>query len=327
MFNKLGEKITLYAEKQPLWTNVYGFARTLLAGSLALLLLFNPTQTFFRPGAGIPEYPLCGGNLSVFCYVPNDFFYFELIRWIFIILLLIIASGWRPRITGVLHFYITYSFYTTALTLDGGEQANVALTLLLIPLTLTDKRKWHWQRSEIPNTSSKAYMFAFITGLCTYFAIRFQVAIIYLNAAYSKVTGEYWIDGTAVYYFLQDTLLGISENLGNMLFPLLETPFVVIPTWGTVILEFLLFAALFTPKKYWKWFLVSGLAFHFMIALVIGLFNFAIVMFAALILFLRPLEQTFNFHQVLQVLKSPSRITHIFKKPTVKGGNIEERSG
>ncbi|MFB1052092.1 sporulation-delaying protein SdpB family protein [Paraliobacillus sp. JSM ZJ581] len=327
MFSRLGDKLYQYAEQQPLWTNVYGLARTLLASSLALLLLFNPTKTFFRPGAGLPEFPLCDRNLSVFCMVPNDFFYFELIRWIFIILLLGIASGWRPRITGILHFYITYSFYSTALTLDGGEQVNVTLTLLLIPLTLTDPRKWHWQRSKKPDISSHRYMFAFITGLCAYIAIRFQVAIIYLNAAYAKVPGEFWKDGTAVYYFFQDTLLGISDTMGKILMPLLETPLVVIPTWGTVILEFLLFAALFTPAKYWKWFFIPGLIFHFMISAVVGLHNFVIVMFAALILFLRPLQQEFSIQAVLNFLMLPPRIYHRLRKNTWKGGELEKRSG
>lgn len=249
MFRKLGDQLTHYAEKQPLWTNVYGLARTLLASSLAMILLFNPTQTFFRPAAGIPEYPLCANSLSVFCLVPKDFFYFEIIRWVFIVLLILIASGWRPRYTGVLHYYITYSFYSSAMALDGGEQVNVALTFLLIPLTLTDSRKWHWQPQEVPDPSSSSYMFAFITALCTYSALRIQVAIIYLNAAYAKVSGEHWIDGTAVYYFLQDTLLGTSEGLGKIIFPLLETPFVVVPTWGSIVLEFLLFAALFSQKN------------------------------------------------------------------------------
>lgn len=328
MFSKLGEQLTQYAEKQLLWTNVYGLARTLLAGSLAMLLLFNPTHIFFRPGAGLPEYPLCANNsLSIFCFVPNDFFYFELIRWIFIVLLLIIASGWRPRYTGILHFYITYSFYTAALSLDGGEQTNVALTFLLIPLTLTDSRKWHWQRQRTPNPSSKAYMFAFITGLCTYMALRIQVAIIYLNAAYAKVIGEHWMDGTAVYYFLQDTLLGTSEGLGNILFPLLETPFVVVPTWGTIVLEFLLFAALLAPKKYWKWFLIPGLAFHLTIAVVIGLYSFATVMFAALILFLRPFEREFQIQPLLKLFKAAPRIPHRLRKPVMKGGEIKGESG
>lgn len=302
MFRRIGNQLTEFAKQQPLWTNVYGFARTLIALSLAITLIFNHTQVFFRPAAGIPVYPLCERSLSLFCFVPNDFFNFEMIRWVFIILLLVIASGWRPRITGIIHFYIAYSFYSTSMTQDGGDQVGVVLALLLVPLTLTDSRKWHWEKPKQPQVNDHKFMIAFITGLVTYIAIRIQVSIIYLNAAYAKVLKEHWIDGTAVYYFLQDPLLGTSDTMGKLILPFLETPFVAVITWGTIILEFLLFAALVAQKKWWKWFLVLGIALHASIAIVIGLYSFSLVMFAALILFLRPLEQAFDFQRWLKSL-------------------------
>jgi antimicrobial peptide system SdpB family protein len=172
------------------------------------------------------------------------------------------------------------------MTMDGGEQVMMVLTLLLVPLTLTDSRKWHWQKQKTPNPLSNSYMIAFITGLCVYITIRIQVAIIYLNAAYAKTKGEHWVDGTAVYYFLQDTLLGIYDGWSTNILPIFDSPLVIIPTWGTIVLEFLLFAALFSQKKHWKWFLTLGLLFHFSIAVFIGLYSFVMVMFAGLILFL-----------------------------------------
>ena len=79
---------------------------------------------------------------------------------------------------------------------------------------------------------------------------------------------------------------------------------------GDVVLEFLLFAALLAPKKYWKWFLVAGIVFHLSIAVVIGLYSFATVMFAALILFLRPFEQEFQIQPFLKLFQAAPRITH-----------------
>ena len=164
MFEKLGNQMLCYAKIQPIWTNVYGLARTLLALSLMLTLLVNPAHYFFRPAAGIPDYPLCTNNLSLFCLVPRDYFFLELVKWIFILLLMVVASGWRPRFTGLIHFYIAFSFHSSAVSLDGGEQVNVVLTLLLLPITLTDKRKWHWEKvSSIDSTSTYA-LFAYITA-------------------------------------------------------------------------------------------------------------------------------------------------------------------
>lgn len=66
--------------------------------------------------------------------VPNDYMYLNIIKWLAIVLLIIIASGWRPRFTGIIHWWICYSLQNSALTLDGGEQVSAVITLLLILL-------------------------------------------------------------------------------------------------------------------------------------------------------------------------------------------------
>jgi hypothetical protein len=69
---------------------------------------------------------------------------------------------------------------------------------------------------------------------------------------------------------------------------------VVLPTWGTLILQFTLFAAFFASKKTWKYYLALAIIMHEMFALMLGLTSFSIIMIGALILYLRPLEQPFN---------------------------------
>jgi antimicrobial peptide system SdpB family protein len=109
-----------------------------------LTLIFNETGILFRPGSGMPNYPVCQGVgiLGIFC---NFNPYLEVARWISVIILLVVASGWRPRYTALFHWWISFSLQTSAITVDGGDQVTAVLTFLLLPIALTDKRKWHWQ--------------------------------------------------------------------------------------------------------------------------------------------------------------------------------------
>jgi hypothetical protein len=65
-------------------------------------------------------------------------------------------------------------------------------------------------------------------------------------------------------------------------------------TWGTLILELLLFMGLVVEKKHrWK-LLWLGIFFHTGIAVVHGLISFVLAMWAGLILFLRPIGEEFR---------------------------------
>lgn len=295
MFKRIG----LYAYRITVssnpWTNVYGFARTLIALSMILTLSINPAETFFRPSSSSSEYPSCGNTFSLFCMVPNDYLYLNLIKWVAVILLLIVASGWRPRITGVVHWYIAYSFNVSALAIDGGEQVAVVLTLLLLPVTLTDSRKWHWQTYSCEDINTDKEVMKRIIAMVSFYAIRFQVAILYFHSTVAKLLNKEWVDGTAVYYYLNEPMLGLPSFLMNIVNPILSSGLVVIPTWGTILLQICLFGALFAPKKYWKYFLIAALLFHETIAVMLGLISFSIIMCAALILYLRPVESEFKF--------------------------------
>lgn len=293
MFNKVGLFIFNWANSINPWTNVYGLSRSLIALSAAMTLAFNNASILFRPAAGVEEYPQCSNTISYFCLFPNDYGYLDMSRWIAIGLLLVIASGWRPRYTGILHWWISYSFNISAITVDGGEQVSSVLTFLLIPITLTDPRKWHWQ-SPIQRASIQQDIPLRIIALVTIVFIRIQVSIIYLHSSVAKMFEPTWINGTSIYYFFNDPMLGLPELLYKAMKPILTSPLIVIPVWGTLILQMFLFAALLSPKKYWKYFLITALLLHELIAVMLGLISFSIVMIAALILYLRPVEMEFR---------------------------------
>ncbi|MFH6682314.1 hypothetical protein RI119_04800 [Bacillus amyloliquefaciens] len=86
-------------------------------------------------------------TFSLFLLFP-DFRYIEIVKAVCICILILVVIGWRPRLTGFFHWWISYSFQNSAVTLDGGDQVAAVFTLLLLPLTLTDPRKWHWSPYE-----------------------------------------------------------------------------------------------------------------------------------------------------------------------------------
>lgn len=289
---RLNTRIYNWAIHHNPWTNVYGLARTFIALSTLMTLLFNDVTTLFKPMAGVDEYPACSVYaISIFCLVPNDYMYLNIVKAIAIIMLAIIASGWRPRYTGIVHWWIASSIHNTAATLDGGEQVAVAITLLLIPITLLDSRKWHWSFKKNVYKSEHAK----IVALLFIYAIRIQVSIIYFHAAVAKVFNPEWIDGTAVYYYFNDPMLGVNSMLHTILSPLMTSSAVAFITWGTIVVEVVLAAGLFAQKNHWKMFLALGVSLHIGIAFVLGLYSFSLIMCAALLIAYRPSEQTFSF--------------------------------
>jgi len=141
------------------WTNVYGLARTLIASATALTLLFSRPSTLFRPAAGLLDVPVCVGARggSLFCLVPTG--HLELARWLAVAGLLLVASGFRPRLTGVLHAWLSFSLFSSAVMVDGGDQCAQVMALLLLPVTLTDPRRWHWDKMP-EHTDDRARLIA-----------------------------------------------------------------------------------------------------------------------------------------------------------------------
>jgi antimicrobial peptide system SdpB family protein len=308
--SSLGRKARHWAEAQTPWTNVYGVARSLLATGTAATLLFNDSTILFRPASGITQTINCA-NLSragVFCLLPA---HLEVARWAAVLILLVVASGWRPRITGLLHWWVAYSLQTSALVLDGGDQVTAVLTLLLLPVTLTDSRRWHWTTPPPARVDAPLTLKSTLSRLCALSAllvIRIQVSGIYLHAAVSKMSINEWIDGTVLYYWFTDPLVGLPGWLSPLLLPVATSPVVAILTWSALLVELLLFMGLVMPKKAWSALLVAGIAFHGGIALMMGLISFGLAMTAALILYLRPWEREFRLHRLYGIRRVSSPI-------------------
>lgn len=281
-------------EAAPPWTNVYGVARTVLALGTLVNLVCDDVDVLFRPlGVGMGEaagaLPLV--RLSLFSILSGG--RLEQARWLGIVILLVVASGWRPRLTGLLHWWVTCSFAASCVVVDGGDQVAANLTLLLLPVTLTDPRRFHWSRPVAIAGRSQAI--AALVARSALLVARVQVAVIYMVAWASKIAVEEWANGTAVYYWFLHPVFGLSGWRRTLLMPLLTRPAsVVLLTWGALALEALLFMGLLIDRRHRPALLVAGILFHAGIALVHGLITFGLAMTAALILYLRPPGEIFT---------------------------------
>ncbi len=259
----------------------YNLSRTLLAFSLLLTLVFNSNYVLF----GLDILHL---NNPVFDY---NFFYIlknnlVLAKLIAILILLFVISGYFPRYFGFLHWYITYSFFLSSDVADGGDHIASNITLFLIPLTLLDNRKNHWNLNVQPINKFKLY---FTNSI--YFLITIQACTIYLHAFVGKLSVEEWKNGTAVYYWFTHNHFGINPYFKNLTITLLSNKyFVIIISWGVLALEFILASCIVLPQSYKKryTFLFIGIFFHFGIMLIHGLVSFFFVMSSVLILYLMP---------------------------------------
>jgi antimicrobial peptide system SdpB family protein len=268
------------------WSSGLGLARTVLAlGTLATLLATGP-DVLMSPLAGGIRPPLCTGPgaISVWCVTPTG--HPEVARWLSVAVLAVVASGWRPMLTVVPHWWVAWSFAASTSVQDGGDQITAILTLLLIPIGLTDLRRSHWQRSERPAGVTVARVVAYAALLL----IHLQVAGLYFQASVSKLSVAEWGDGTATFYWFQHTVFGAPAYLHPVTSIVGGSPLLVsLTTYASLVVEFALGIAIFFSQRTKSILLVLGLLFHDMIALTMGLISFDAAMSAALLLYLLPI--------------------------------------
>ena len=269
------------------WTNVYGLARSMLAAATLLTLLANPAGELFHPllvdDPGIIDRRAIDG-LSLFSLAHE---HLGLAKLVAVILLLLVVSGWRPRLTALPHWWISYSFAASASVIDGGDLVAATLSLLLLPVALTDRRPWHWR--GVGDGSVWASVAA-QTGLLL---VRFQVSVIYLFAAVLKIRNEEWSNGTALHYWWTHPKFGTWGPFRWLTDLIGPTRLVVPVTWSVLVLELALAFALVAPVRLRNRLLPVAVLFHVGIALLHGLPTFALTMSAALVLYLRPVWRPF----------------------------------
>jgi antimicrobial peptide system SdpB family protein len=293
----------------------------MLALATATTLATNQASVLFAPAsAAEPMAPACTGlrHASLYCAAPA---HLDAVRLACVAGLLLVASGWRPRLTGVLHWWIAFSLQASATLLDGGDHITEVLTLLLLPVTLTDSRKWHW--SPPPPRGASTPMGGWeeakrIAALVSLTVVRLQVCGVYFHAAAGKFASDTWADGTSMYYWLTNSDFGAPQWLAPIVRPLIINPVpVALLTWSVVVLEFTLAAGIVMAKRHWRWLLWSGIALHAGIILIHGLVSFGIAMMAALVLYLRPIGEPWGLARIASLVRRRASIRAAEHRPLV----------
>lgn len=261
------------------WTNYLGLARTLLALATLLTLITNSTKTLFSFGINNEISIKCSGinSFSLFCLIKN----LNIAIIVSAIILFFVIIGLYPRFTAIFHWWVSYSFATSSYIVDGGDQIASILTLILIPICIFDKRKWHWNFDKYSHSYYEK-----VISFFSYSLIYIQVFVIYFHAAVGKFAVEEWVNGTALYYWFYNSFFGLKNSLIPLFEFVLKSPILVtFSTWGVIILElFLAFGIFYTNKKLRYFACIVGIIFHFFIVLVHGLFSFFLIMSALLII-------------------------------------------
>jgi antimicrobial peptide system SdpB family protein len=252
-----------------------GMCLTLLCSDMRIVANHRYTEYRYFTGKDHPGAHAPLAQFDLFRLLPHD-----AARWVMILMLLVVMSGYLPQITCFLQVWVSFSVSNYLIVANGGDEVALMLAVLLVPLCVTDPRLNQWSIKASPPRS-----WNIMAGIA-YFAIQLQAAFVYLQAGAAKLAVPQWREGTAVYYYTTPFAAGPPVWLTRINDAVLLSPLVAVVTWGVLLIELLLFACIFARPFIKRKFLVVGLVLHFLIAINFGLVSFFFSMSALLILYL-----------------------------------------
>lgn len=281
-----------------------GVARTGLASAQLLLLVVTGPAHLFVPVLGQEEAPACSSwvqRTSAFC-LGEGLLGLDLVRWLVVAGLVLVASGFMPRLTGVLHYWLTLSISTSIALPDGGEAVAQVVTLFLMLIALNDRRRWHWRPGDGGATARP------LNGLAwaALWGLRLQMAYIYINSSVTKLAVDAWAEGTALFYITRGAFFGADNPLAPLVLWATENSVLTLAlTWGTIVGEgaigVLLLAGRVPGRRLA---LVLSASLHLGIIAVIGLWTFGIIMVSAVLAAAAP---EVDLPRAVRRVRAPSR--------------------
>ncbi|MEN2737172.1 HTTM domain-containing protein [Microbacterium sp. X-17] len=256
----------------------------LLALGTFFTLVCNPADVLFHSGDPSASHTVNCEDISGvggFCVVSSDSL--DIARLTLALLCLPAILGLLPSINGWLHSYSAFSLSSNAVGVEGGDQLTVNLAILLSVASTFDKRLVAFAEMRRPGRHVTYVFSNVVLWACT-----IQVAYVYVEAALVKLGHPIWAEGTALWYWVQNSGFGVSRDGEHLLLDLLAAPAVsAATTWGTMILELVIAACLllgWRNRRVRRTALILGVCFHCAIALVMGLVTFFLAMTGALVL-------------------------------------------
>ena len=281
MINRITRIIDTFYQNR-IYYYSYSLFRSLLALSLLLTFVVNDLDILFPSFA---EESTHYKEIETFGFYWGEFVVgsLSLYKFLSCSVLIMVVSGFFPRITGILHFLVAFSFFRLCPVIDGGDLLHSNLALLLIPITLIDSHSNHWKFSK-ENLNNSYFMAIFLVFASL---IKLQICVVYLNAGIAKLSVPEWIDGTVMYYWATHETFGAFGIFKSILGNILQFKIVYFVTWGVIILEIILALMLFVDKNKFlpKVIFPIAILFHLGIIFIHGIFSFALVMIASLVFY------------------------------------------
>lgn len=243
-----------------------------LAQLMTLALTSWPNLTADVLGRSPEMY--CAGprSISLFCLGsanPN-----ETGRWIAITVCILVISGIYPRWTSILHAWVAISMAVSLSLPDGGEAVAVFSCALLIGVLMPNGKAVAWlPTGPAPRPVLDAVGYAASLALCL------QVAGIYFESGLAKLAVPDWSNGSAMYYIVRDPMFGGVGVIGSAVAEITSHPLgTALFTWGTIIGECSIAVAFLLPHRFKRYGLLGVCVLHAGIAIIMGLWSFALVM-------------------------------------------------
>lgn len=262
-------------EVHPLVTRAraLSLATFLIYLSLTLSLLFTSEDLLLlREGQARAQACDMSWGFNAYCLTEDP----GIVRWISLMAFTLILAGVRLWAILIPSTYLAWSFANYNLMLEGGDQIASNLAILLLPFLLT-----------IGGGGAGTRAPRRVTGVVipvTIWLIRLQAVVVYAQAAIDKIRRPEWYDGTAMYYWARDASLQQGEPGWSLLQHLTQLQiFTNVLTWGTVLLELVLAAAILMPRRTRAVLFVVALTFHAGIAAYYGLVTFGLAMTGLLV--------------------------------------------
>ncbi len=284
-----------------------GFAALLLV--YVSLLAVDSSKWFSDEGvlkADTAQYLYQYRHWSIFFVLPATP---QVVQICFAILLLqsclLMAGCWSRFQIACVFIWLVSIHHRNPLILDAEDTVFRSLAFLMIFLPLD--QAWSIGRvlSRRPSPGNSAE---------TAWAIRLiqvQMAVIYASAAWCKLQGATWRDGSALYYVAQ-----MSDYFGRFGLPesFLNSPWCVrTATWSVLAIEGLLPLALWLrPTR--KYAIVAGIGLHLAIEACMDLFLFQWIMILGLLSFVKPDEWSFLKRFLIRFRPVPCSQTPIESK-------------
>lgn len=198
--------------------------------------------------------------------------HFEFIFHLGIIAALLFTLGYKTRLISIINFIFLYSLHQqNPIILDGGHNIMI---ITLIYLFFVKTNAYFSIDKFINSTKKKENLYVNIVHNFGVLSIIIQFCILYLNSALYKVMGEYWQNGTAIYYILQ-----VDEfNLPWLTDLIISSDILIVfITYSTILLQIAFpFMLLNKFTKYIALSLIVPL--HLAIAFAMGLITFSLTM-------------------------------------------------